>query len=1038
MVSEVVDDKTKLLILEMYSYTSLVKSTAESISETQTFFQPHVKSISHQYIKNLINKEDAIRKSSVEEIIKKTLLDYIATLYIANPSVENQKLFDIVNHFNSIFNKTILSNDDIQQRRSTYSKYGFNHSGSYNEELSRISGKVSNYSPNNVFYFSDIVLNLNSNVFTISLTSNLTGSEFLNPFTITNIINPSFNYYPTGLINSHHLEAYLYSINLKFKSENRKILLILDSKNDLLKIDAFSNIDLIYINPQYSYYTKSNSKTINLPDVCGLNDWFKYHLTQTINNDSIEVEDLHQVFESIIKSYNKCISKLLYDPLLYKFNQLNIDKSILKSYSNVSVPLDKFNVRNNKIQIPGECLNVSDTPNYNYSVNDIYFIVSKLLVWKDPSSKVDASFIPDSNPDKIFTFLNNNVYQYLLFNESPALHSFTTFLNEFSSHHIKNKDSSVSNNFQIINNNNNNIHATTPTKRSRSSSMNEDSKTPKTIKKSKILQLLSREKSNDVESGNISNSGSKNNKEVVSPNNSNILKNTAKGKVNGKNTSTGKVREAVFSTSSDESDDEGLDSFTAKIKSNSHNGAANVTAEDKSVNISRREIEKSLKNGTVSTNNGDNDVDGLSGASINHSIEEPEVNANSTAIEKPEQEDVPMEEPKSDKPTPKVSSRTRRSSQVTATVETTKVIESPSNKNTIINKEQQINKQSEIKPKITSRSISLTSISESNAKTESSSEESDSENESESDEEDEAGDRSKKSVLVSQTPSPAQLVKKRPVVKETPIRNNLFSSMKNAATASSQTSKEVVNEEAEDNVDEIKPQPTVQRQVLSRKLSSLESLKLPSTTIESKDSFTINGASKSKVSFLDGIGSDGSSSDDDDSDESSDDDIGPQNKAGDSKAAILDKFNKVSKNKLNNSSVATTPIVNKSVYNFTATTKSPFKESQDLDSSEFEESSSSDSSDSEDEAEATNNKEKSLAKISVPASRRTPNAIDSAPTSTVTTPTQKSPSPNKQVYQTKRSFSSLAKKPVTKVKKSKAINFSSDEDEVSSDSSIGF
>ncbi|KAK6460491.1 hypothetical protein DFJ63DRAFT_229364 [Scheffersomyces coipomensis] len=941
MTSTKLNHTSKLAILDSYNYVSLTSPSDHQLSDIFAFFQSQYDpSLSLEDIKTIIDNEGDIRKSSAQELIKETLVNYVIRWYMINPLMDVSLLVNISNHFNSIFNRIILDVNTIQQRKSLSSNYGFDFNASFKDESARILQSSSKYSPNNVFYLSDIVLNLNFKVtLSLSLMTNINGSEFLNPMFITNIPNDSNNYYPSGLINHYQLISYLERINLKFIKENRKIVLFLESKNHLLEKYLFSNIELIYINPKFEHNSYHQPhKCIKFPDSFGLNDWFKFHLSNNIPTESINEENIDTILSSVLKKYHECTNKLLYDALYYEFNQLNLLKSNLTSYSNVSIPLDKFVVKDDVLKIANESIVSSTAPNYIYSIKDIYYIILKLLKWEKGNNHTDIDqTINESDEDKILNFLIKDVYPYLLFNESSTLNTFHSFLNEFINHHIndsnpliqsKNHDQTSSMLLkyesqhlgpltealeiehqikQLINAGQPSpITATTsstPAKRIRS--LLGDSSTSPTVKKAKTLELLNKDKSIVVDA----------------------------------ESSNGKFKKAMFSDDDSDSND---DSFALKVRSSKNTSLSEKTS-DTSVDVKQNGHGNGIVNGKQEKSKVEKVQNGNVVKPTEHEVEKESVEGEKEEEdEKEEDQDDKMEIDEA--PIAESNGHTEE-----------KKDNSKSN-NDVFNKA--FETELKAKPITPSQSINrrLSSDNNKSGTTESSSEEesddesSDSESEDDSENESEDHEKSKrKSVLVSQTPSPAQLVKTKPMMKPVPVKSNLIIENKSSDEVIKPTNIENGNKKDGDDKIELSSQTTSKRQALTRNLSSLDSLRLPSTTIETKDARPKSGPAASKPKFFAHLEEDDSESDSESesSDDESEDDKGADDDDDTpSKVALINKFNKLSKTKVEPK--VSTPMVNK-VTSFTSTTKSPFTESQDLHSSEFEESSSSDSSDSDSE-----------------------------------------------------------------------------------------
>ncbi|KAK6455330.1 uncharacterized protein RJT20DRAFT_130136 [Scheffersomyces xylosifermentans] len=440
-LSPISDEVKKLIILDHHNYHSTIDSNYTT-QNTLAFFQPEYRHLTINLVNEYISGEEALRKGVVPELALQTLLDYFVKLHIINPDLNINDLLEISAQFQKIFQPTFLSSTEeellslITSKSQLFHGYDRGDSASLDEEITRMKHSFKDYSPNDIYYFNELNINLDSKIFTVSLSGNLAASNFLEPLIITNVPIKNFNYYPTGLMNSTQLQTYLTRINLHMRKQNRTILLVLHN-NVVIDDSYFTNIDILYVGLNFDKYFQTNSEEVlKFPDEYGLNYWVKTNIISRLNKLST-FDNADLLINSILYSYEICMGKLLHNPTYYSFHQLNLLSSAFMG-GNIAPILDTERVQlvgDNYIIVNEEYDYITEAQahdfnkliNYNYAIKDIYFILTSLSQFE----KVEFGKQYNLDVNEILSFLINKVHPFLLSQECSFLGQFNVFLNEF-------------------------------------------------------------------------------------------------------------------------------------------------------------------------------------------------------------------------------------------------------------------------------------------------------------------------------------------------------------------------------------------------------------------------------------------------------------------------------------------------------------------------------------------------------------------------------------------------------------------------------
>lgn len=438
------ESSVQLIVLDHHNYRSIVDAK-HTVADTVAFFHPKLNHIDAKLVSRYLSAEEAIRKSEISFVMANTVLDYFLKLHIFNLEVNIADLVDMAVQFQRMFELSLLPEDKarlydvISGKCASFNSYSLEDAILTPQgEYRRLNEFFKNYSPNDTYYFDEIHINVGSKNFTVSVSGNLSASGFLDPLVVSNLPLKSFNYYPTGLLNSTHLHAYLARINLQMRLRGQKILLVLHN-NVVVDSRQFSNIELLYISPEVDKYFQNNpDNCIKFPDEYGLKSWIRSHIIDRLSKLKTFDNPL-LLINSILYSYSTCISKLLHDPLYFQFNQLNLMSS---NFMGNNMPAPYYVNENIKIT-DGNLIVMDEAPeigqysarednfkklnNYNYNVKDIYFILSSLLLYQNSDIGHDYGF----DAKEIMDFLVQKVHPFLIQREFPFVGHFHRFLDEF-------------------------------------------------------------------------------------------------------------------------------------------------------------------------------------------------------------------------------------------------------------------------------------------------------------------------------------------------------------------------------------------------------------------------------------------------------------------------------------------------------------------------------------------------------------------------------------------------------------------------------
>ncbi|CAX42524.1 conserved hypothetical protein [Candida dubliniensis CD36] len=406
------DDDLKLVILEYHNYHSSI-SLEHSIDKTWNYFQSLIPQLTKPALQLILDSQGVIRKNSISRLNEYTILEYLIKLW--TPELDLNDVIDLVTNLSSI---SPLNQDKIINGVERYED--LSSELTIEEQVSAIFQKP--YSNNDIYYLDEINFPANGDMTTITLSGNLSGTDFLDPLVVTSSISETFNFYPTGLLNPFHLYIYLLRLNLQLQLQGRKILLILH--NNCWMNRFFTNIELLYISKHLDgYYHKDYMK---FPGDYGLKNW----LRQSLHNTSI--------IPNLLFNYNQLIQKLKSDPVMFKFNQLCIEKSFFSTVEDESLDNPRIEFSDGIFILDGESGNDGFILDYHYSIKDIISIMIRLNDFEIyvPSLKsMDWDRVSDVFLNEIFPCIRN----------SDLYFKFSILYNEL---HMKNAQSSVDQSIQ--------------------------------------------------------------------------------------------------------------------------------------------------------------------------------------------------------------------------------------------------------------------------------------------------------------------------------------------------------------------------------------------------------------------------------------------------------------------------------------------------------------------------------------------------------------------------------------------------------------
>ncbi|RLV91918.1 hypothetical protein JA1_003484 [Spathaspora sp. JA1] len=421
-----IDDDLKLVILDYHNYHQCI-SLDHTLITTWNYFHALIPQLTLEDLKSIIGNQDIIRKNAVLQVNYQLLVEYLLKIY--TPDLDLDKVLALIEHFiSTVHNELpdvkpegILALIDIL---NVY--YEQERCGNVEDQLRKLYGKFEDYTPNNVYYVSELNLTIKQDMASIAIIGNLTGTEFLDPFVVSSVCSISFNYFPTGMFNPYQFYIYLLRMNFEFQLQQRKVLLICSNNCRLINYE-FSNIEVFYIDETFDKYY--NPEFLRFPDEYGLKDLIYGKLSKTV------VDETSIAVPSLLFQYNKIRDELIHDPLLNQFNRLNIQRAgfVPGSYFNFQGLTERITYENNKLILDKEILNEHPTLDYHYTIEHIYSIFEKLGQFRvgcDEPSTISLpvmvefftrAFFPKLIADKC------GLYQpfALLFNELLQSYSYT-------------------------------------------------------------------------------------------------------------------------------------------------------------------------------------------------------------------------------------------------------------------------------------------------------------------------------------------------------------------------------------------------------------------------------------------------------------------------------------------------------------------------------------------------------------------------------------------------------------------------------------
>lgn len=400
------DDDLKLVILEYHNY-HLSISLEHSIDKTWNYFQSLIPQLTKHALQLIVDSQGVIRKNSISRLNEYTILEYLIKLW--TPELDLNDVIDLVANLSSI---SPLNQDNVINGVERYED--LSRSLTIEEQVSAIFKK--SYSNNDIYYLDEINFPVNGEMTTITFLGNLSGTDFLDPLVVTSSVTEAFNYYPTGLLNPYHLYIYLLRLNFQLQLQGRKILLVLH--NNCWMNRFFTNIEILYISKQLDgYYYKDGMK---FPGDYGLKNWLRQSLSHT------------DIIPNLLFNYNQLIQKLKSDPVMYKFNQLCIGKA-LDTVGNES--LDNYPIRfdNGIFVVEGETRGDEFILDYHYSIKDVISIMLRLNNFE----KFTPS-LPNMDWDKVSDVFVNEIFPSI--RNSDLYFKFSILYNEL---HMKNDQSAI-------------------------------------------------------------------------------------------------------------------------------------------------------------------------------------------------------------------------------------------------------------------------------------------------------------------------------------------------------------------------------------------------------------------------------------------------------------------------------------------------------------------------------------------------------------------------------------------------------------------
>lgn len=328
--------------------------------------------------KSTQEEEINIRRSVASKLRYTVILDYAMQCLVSG--VDFQKVLSLVNNFLNIAYETDSRTtvmldmvEDLKLRYSCTSPSGTTLSS----ELNRIQNALFAYPLDNIYYLNEVSARRGDVVVSFSLCGNLSMSNFLDPVIVTNLPTLKYNYYPSGLLNSHHLGAYFERINYLLRIR-AKLIVIICRNNVVCNPRKYTNISFQYIGPDHDpHFTKSEQPLTFPGDSVGF--WIRGMLANTLYKFGDFTSPVI-LMNALIKAYNDCTTFLLTEPFFQNFYEHDMKAStFLGKFDCTELRLHENIVRMGSIYI----VNDSSYPyvprdynflpsNYHYSIIDVY------------------------------------------------------------------------------------------------------------------------------------------------------------------------------------------------------------------------------------------------------------------------------------------------------------------------------------------------------------------------------------------------------------------------------------------------------------------------------------------------------------------------------------------------------------------------------------------------------------------------------------------------------------------------------------------
>lgn len=424
-----------ILILDQINYAGIVFPYYTSDKILGQLSLPS--SYSKMYLRFLLRQDESlIRKSFVQRISHATILDY--GLRMVNLGGDKKRVLALMKKFSIMFNIKGTFEDfetaDVLQSNlldlpptNSYLKLETSEAGSITTgsgmlptssilpsepttglsdgHPSSLSGVLSvtnfasvllQYPLDNIYYFNDCTIQLNSKIFTFSLSGNLSLQHFLEPLIITNQPNSKFNYYPNGQLNSFQIRTYLLRIDLLLQREGRKILMYFRNS---FKFDPleFKNIRFHYEAVPLDIVRPN----IDFPSDHGVRNWVIACLSDTLFRLHRFKNPLLLISELAL-TYNECTVKLLNNHQMKNLYKQDLKESKLLGCNDfLVVDPDPNLVKVGNVylykdfhypNLPKNYFHRSYKDfSYSYSCEDVYFILRELKQYETSQDLEDKN-----------------------------------------------------------------------------------------------------------------------------------------------------------------------------------------------------------------------------------------------------------------------------------------------------------------------------------------------------------------------------------------------------------------------------------------------------------------------------------------------------------------------------------------------------------------------------------------------------------------------------------------------------------------------